>query len=158
MQAPRRCCWPASQFLGFRCALGAVAVESAASPRAEWFYWTTITLSRTPGTALGDWAADEGGLGCPGAAMASGFMLSTVVALWRFTTLSRVALFGLVFILTRPPGATVGDFIDKPLGQGGLDLGRPIASAAPATGIIGHIAFLPQRAGSHPQARTGDLA
>ncbi len=136
----------------WRMALGTIAVETVSSPKTELFYWLTITFSQTLGTALGDWAADTGGLGYLGGAALFGGALLVLVLIWRFTSLSRVALFWTAFILTRPLGATVGDFLDKPLAKGGLDLSRPIASAVLAVAIVALILVLPQRAGSHPKA------
>lgn len=136
----------------WRLALGTIAVETVSSARAEAFYWLTITFSQTLGTALGDWAADDGGLGYLGGAALFGGSLLFLVLLWRFTRVSRVALFWIAFILTRPLGATVGDFLDKPLAQGGLNLSRPIASAVLAVAIVALVALIPQRAGRHPKA------
>jgi len=131
--------------------LGSVSVATVVSPREELFYWVTITFSQTLGTALGDWAAD-GGLGYAGGAIAFGAALLIVAALFYFTKLSRVALFWIAFILTRPLGATVGDFFDKPLASGGLGVSRPIASLILGAIIVGLILLLPQRAGRHPAA------
>lgn len=142
--------------LVWRRTTGTVAVESISSARSEVFYWITITFSQTLGTALGDWAADDGGLGYLGGAAVFGATLAALVLLWRFTSLSRVLLFWAAFILTRPLGATVGDFLDKPLAKGGLDLSRPIASAVLAGAILLLILVLPQRAGGHPKAQAGD--
>ncbi|HRD27471.1 MAG TPA: hypothetical protein PLO65_04130 [Caulobacter sp.] len=136
--------------LAWRLTTGTIAVESVASPRSELFYWLTITFSQTLGTALGDWAADDGGLGYLGGAALFGGVLLALVALWRFTSVSKVMLFWAAFILTRPLGATVGDFLDKPLAQGGLDFSRPVASAVLAVAILALILVLPQRAGAHP--------
>ena len=119
------------------------------TPRAETFYWITITFSQTLGTALGDWAAD-GGLGYSGGALVFGAALALLAILYFATSISRVGLFWAAFILTRPLGATVGDFLDKPVAKGGLELSRPIASAVLAVVIIGLIVLLPQRPGSHP--------
>ena len=130
--------------------LGTVSVDSVASPPAERFYWATITFSQTLGTALGDWAADDGGFGYLGGAMLFGGMLAVLAALYFWTPISRVALFWAAFILTRPLGATVGDFLDKPFAKGGLDLSRPIATAVLFAAIVALIALLPKRAGSHP--------
>jgi uncharacterized membrane-anchored protein len=130
--------------------MGTIGVESVASPKAEAFYWVTITLSQTLGTALGDWAADDAGLGYIGGALMFGGALLILLASYRFTSISRVALFWAAFILTRPLGATVGDFLDKPLAKGGLDLSRPMATLALGVAIIVLVAILPQRAGSHP--------
>lgn len=127
---------------------GSIAVESVASPRSEAFYWLTITFSQTLGTALGDWTADTGGLGYLGGATLFAIGLLLLVALWRFTALSRTALFWAAFILTRPLGATVGDFLDKPLGKGGLDFSRPVASVVLLAAIGALVWLLPQRAAS----------
>ena len=139
----------AASLLVWRAVLGTVAVESIRSDRAELFYWLTITFSQTLGTALGDWAADDGGLGYLGGAVLFGAALLILVLLWRFTAVSRVVLFWCAFVLTRPLGAAVGDFLDKPLAKGGLDLSRPIASAVLAGAMLLLILLLPQRAGSH---------
>jgi uncharacterized membrane-anchored protein len=125
----------------WRSATGSIAVESVHSTRAETFYWITITFSQTLGTALGDWAADDGGLGYLGGAALFGGLLLVLLALWRFTQISRVWLFWAAFILTRPLGATVGDFLDKPLAEGGLNFSRPIASAVLIVVIFALILF-----------------
>ena len=129
--------------------LGTVSVDSIASAPAERFYWATITFSQTLGTALGDWAADNGGLGYLGGALLFGGALAVLAALYYATKISRVALFWAAFILTRPLGATVGDFLDKPFAKGGLDFSRPVASAVLTIAIVALILLLPQRAGSH---------
>ena len=131
---------------------GSVSVDTVSTPRVEAFYWAAITFSQTLGTALGDWVADAG-LGYEGGALLFGAALAVVAAAYFWTNTSRVLLFWAAFILTRPLGATVGDFLDKPLNHGGLALSRPIASAALAGLIIALIVILPQRAGNHPQAR-----
>jgi len=131
---------------------GTIAVDAVATPRAEAFYWAAITVSQTLGTALGDWAADTGGLGYEGAALGFGAALAIVAALYAWAEISHVALFWAAFILTRPLGATVGDFLDKPVSEGGLALSRPLASAALAAFILLCLAFVPQRAGRHPRA------
>ncbi|MCH7860605.1 hypothetical protein ACQKOH_04985 [Sphingomonas sp. NPDC092331] len=130
--------------------LGSVSVDTVRSPRAEGFYWLTITFSQTLGTALGDWAADDGGLGYAGGAMLFGGALAGLALLYYRTGTSRVALFWAAFILTRPLGATVGDFLDKPLAKGGLDFSRPLASAVLAAAILVLILVIPQRPGTHP--------
>lgn len=129
----------------WRFTLGTVSVDSVTAPPAEAFYWLTITLSPTLGTALGDWAADDGGLGYAGGALVFGGALVVLALLWWRTSIDRVLLFWAAFILTRPLGATVGDFLDKPLAKGGLDLSRPLASAVLAAAIVGLIALLPQK-------------
>jgi uncharacterized membrane-anchored protein len=123
---------------------------TVATPKVEIFYWVTITFSQTLGTALGDWLADTGGLGYQGGALVFGAALAIVAAFYYWTSVSRVFLFWTAFILTRPLGATVGDFLDKPISHGGLDLSRPLASTMLAAVIVGLIFLLPQRAGQHP--------
>ena len=135
--------------------LGTVDVNRITGPREETFYWITITFSQTLGTALGDWSADdfsEGGwgLGYSGAALVFGGALALLAILYLTTKANRVALFWVAFIMTRPLGATVGDFLDKPLNHGGLALSRPIASLVMAVAIVALIILLPQRPGSHP--------
>ena len=139
----------ASLFTWYR-SLGTISVSSVNEPRAETFYWITITFSQTLGTALGDWLADTGGRGYIGAATIFAAMLAVVAVLYFRTAISRTMLFWTAFILTRPLGAAVGDFLDKPLDHGGLALSRPMASAALAIVIIALITVLPQRAGNHP--------
>jgi uncharacterized membrane-anchored protein len=142
--------------------LGTVNVNTITTAKAEAFYWMTITFSQTLGTALGDWAADdlsEGGwgLGYGGGALVFGAGLAALAILYLTTKTNRVLLFWAAFILTRPLGATVGDFLDKPVAKGGLELSRPIASLVMAVAIIILIFLLPQRPGGHPgetEART----
>jgi uncharacterized membrane-anchored protein len=133
--------------------VGTVSVNTVTTPKAEAFYWVTITFSQTLGTALGDWAADSG-LGYGGGALVFGALLLVVAAAYFWTSVSRVLLFWTAFILTRPLGATVGDFLDKPMTDGGLDLSRPLASAVIAVFIIACILLIPQRAGVHPGTAT----
>jgi uncharacterized membrane-anchored protein len=130
--------------------LGSISVTTVDTPKVEIFYWLAITFSQTLGTALGDWAADDTGLGYGGGAMVFGAGLVVIAALYFFTKISRVSLFWAAFILTRPLGATVGDFLDKPVSDGGLALSRPLASAVIAAFIILCLLVLPQRAGQHP--------
>ncbi len=132
---------------------GTVSVDTVSTPRSEAFYWAAITFSQTLGTALGDWLADTGGLGYEGGALVFAAALSVVVLLYARTQISRVGLFWAAFILTRPLGATVGDFLDKPVPAGGLNLSRPIASAVIAAFIVALIVLLPQRPGQHPGAQ-----
>lgn len=134
----------------WRLALGSVSVDSVRTPGAEAFYWITITFSQTLGTALGDWTADTSGLGYEGGALLFGGLIMALVAAYLWTRVSRVLLFWAAFILTRPLGATVGDLLDKPHAQGGLDFSRPLASAVLAAFIIVCLVLLPQRAGRHP--------
>ena len=135
---------------------GTVSVDTVSTPKVEAFYWAAITFSQTLGTALGDWIADTGGLGYEGGALVFGAALIGVVALYFFTSTSRVLLFWAAFILTRPLGATVGDFLDKPVSDGGLALSRPLASAIIAVFIVVCVLVLPQRAGTHPGAGKTD--
>jgi uncharacterized membrane-anchored protein len=131
--------------------LGTVSVNTVVEPKAEIFYWVTITFSQTLGTALGDWAADSG-LGYGGGALVFGAGLAVLAALYFRTRISHVFLFWAAFILTRPLGATVGDYLDKPVAQGGLHLDRPTASAVLAIAIVLLIVIFPQRPGRHPGA------
>ena len=134
----------------WRWTTGSISSDAISTPRAEAFYWLTITFSQTLGTALGDWTADTGGLGYVGAALVFGALLAVVAGLYFWTKVNRVLLFWAAFILTRPLGATVGDFLDKPVDHGGLAFSRPLASAVLAAVIIVLILVLPQRAGRHP--------
>jgi len=143
-------CVLASLFAWHR-TLGTVDVNRISTAKAEAFYWVTITFSQTLGTALGDWAADAG-LGYGGGAILFGAALAVIAILYAATRASHVALFWAAFILTRPLGATVGDFLDKPVADGGLDLSRPIASAVLTVAIIALILVIPQRPGSHPES------
>jgi uncharacterized membrane-anchored protein len=127
-----------------------ISVNTVSTPKVEVFYWAAITFSQTLGTALGDWLADTGGLGYEGGALVFGLGLAIVAIAYYWTNISRVGLFWAAFILTRPLGATVGDFLDKPTNHGGLALSRPIASAVIAVFIVGCILLLPQRPGRHP--------
>ncbi len=134
---------------------GTVSVESVSAPKVEVFYWATITFSQTLGTALGDWMADDGGVGFLGGALVFAAALAVVAALYYWTSISRVLLFWAAFILTRPLGATVGDFFDKPLHDGGLNVSRPLATAIIAAFIVACILLIPQRpavyAGADPK-------
>jgi len=126
--------------------LGSVAVDSIRSPRAETFYWITIMFSQTLGTALGDWTADTAGLGYAGGALVFSMLLALVVAAYFWTKFSRTLLFWAAFILTRPLGAVVGDFLDKPVSAGGEALNRYSASVAIIVFIFTCILVFPQRA------------
>jgi uncharacterized membrane-anchored protein len=137
---------------------GTVSVNTVSTPKVEAFYWATITFSQTLGTALGDWLADTGGLGYEGGALVFSAGLVGVAALYYWTSVSRVTLFWVAFILTRPLGATVGDFLDKPVSHGGLNLSRPLASAAIAAVIVALLIVLPQRPGRHPGREEGHPA
>jgi uncharacterized membrane-anchored protein len=148
----------AATLMIWRWSQGTVDVNTVATPKAEAFYWAAITFSQTLGTALGDWIADTGGLGYEGGALVFAAALVAVVLLYYLTDVSRVLLFWAAFILTRPLGATVGDFLDKPVRDGGLALSRPLASAVIAAFIIICVLVLPQRAGRHPGAREAEFA
>ena len=134
-----------SLFIWYR-TLGSVAVDTVASPKAEMFYWITIMFSQTLGTALGDWTADTADLGYSGGAIVFSAMLTIVAALYYRRTLSRTMLFWAAFILTRPLGAVVGDFLDKPISKGGLALSRYSASAALLVLIVLCIFLFSQKA------------
>ena len=131
---------------------GTISVNTVSTPKVEAFYWAAITFSQTLGTALGDWMADTGGLGYEGGALVFAAGLAVIAGLYFWSSVSRVLLFWAAFILTRPLGATVGDFLDKPKKLGGLALSRPLASAVIAAFIILCLFLLPQRAGRHPTA------
>ncbi|MCL6678819.1 hypothetical protein LZ519_05740 [Sphingomonas sp. RG327] len=120
---------------------GRVSSTHVVSGRTELFYWMTITFSQTLGTALGDWAADDGGLGYLGGAALFGGAIAVVATLYFSTRVNRTALFWAAFILTRPLGATVGDFLDKPFSKGGLDLSRPVASLCLAVVLVAVVAI-----------------
>jgi uncharacterized membrane-anchored protein len=129
---------------------GTIAVDSVRDARSELFYWLTITFSQTLGTALGDWVADTQALGYLGGIAVFGGLLAVVAMLYFTTALSRTALFWAAFVLTRPLGAVVGDFLDKPHAQGGLGFSRYAGSIALLAAIALCIALLPQR----PASRT----
>lgn len=135
----------ASLFVWYR-TLGTVAVDTVSTPRAEIFYWVTIMFSQTLGTALGDWTADTAGLGYGGGALIFGGLLAVVAGAYFWTRISHTTLFWAAFILTRPLGAVVGDFLDKPVTAGGLALSRYTASAALLAFIALCIVLFPQRA------------
>lgn len=128
--------------------MGSVSVASVSTPKAEGFYWATIMLSQTLGTALGDWTADTAGLGYLGAAAIFGGLLILVAGAYFWSEISRTALFWAAFVLTRPLGAVVGDFLDKPVESGGLALSRYSATAALLVFIVGCIGFFKQRPAS----------
>ncbi|HVZ44894.1 MAG TPA: hypothetical protein VHA82_13870 [Ramlibacter sp.] len=136
---------------------GNVSVRHVDTARVEWFYWCTILFSQTLGTALGDWTAgsDRGGLGLgyENGALIFGAGLAVVAALYFFTRVSRTALFWAAFVLTRPLGATLGDFLDKPLAQGGLNMSRLYASAALLVFMALCMMLLPQRAATRDAGR-----
>jgi uncharacterized membrane-anchored protein len=126
--------------------MGSVSVKTVNSPKAEMFYWITIMFSQTLGTALGDWTADTAGLGYGGGALIFGGLLVLIAAAYYWTSISKTVLFWAAFILTRPLGAVLGDFLDKPLNHGGLALSRYSASATLLAIMIALILIFPQRA------------
>jgi len=126
--------------------LGSISVETVSTPKAELFYWVTIMFSQTLGTALGDWTADTAGLGYAGAALIFVALLGVVLGLYLGTRISRTLLFWAAFVLTRPLGAAVGDFLDKPVNAGGLALSRYLASGVLLLFIAACILIFPQRA------------
>ncbi|MEO6698053.1 MAG: hypothetical protein ABIM24_01565, partial [Paraperlucidibaca sp.] len=126
--------------------LGSISIHSLHTPRAEYFYWVAILFSQTLGTALGDWTADSAGLGYSAAALVFGLLLLCVVATYLWTSVSRTLLFWAAFILTRPLGAVVGDFLDKPIAAGGLELSRFSASAALMVFIVMCLVLFQQKA------------
>lgn len=129
---------------------GTIAVETVATPGTEAFYWVAITCSQTLGTALGDWTSDVAGLGFAGAAALFAGALIVLAVLYAATALSRVFLFWAAFVITRPLGATFGDLLDKPPGEGGFDISRPLISAGVAAVLVLSVLLLPQRPGRHP--------
>lgn len=129
--------------------LGSVSIETVTYPKAELFYWLTIMFSQTLGTALGDFLADTTGLGYMGGALVFAASLVLIAVLYYYTRLSRTLLFWSAFIFTRPLGATVGDFLDKPLSHGGLNMDRFTASAVLAVLMVVCILFLPQKPAKH---------
>lgn len=133
---------------------GSISVDTVVTPKVEVFYWAAITFSQTLGTALGDWMADDTGLGYVGGSLVFAAALAVVAAAYYLTKISPVLLFWAAFILTRPLGATVGDFLDKPVDEGGLALSRPLATLVLALFIIGCVVILPQRPGVHPTRTT----
>jgi len=128
---------------------GSVAVDTVNSPQSEMFYWVTIMFSQTLGTALGDWTADTAGVGYGGGMIVFGAMLAVIAAAYYRTNISRTALFWAAFILTRPLGAVVGDFLDKPISKGGLELSRYSASATLLVLIVLCVLFVPQKPAQH---------
>jgi uncharacterized membrane-anchored protein len=133
---------------------GTVSVNTVNSPKVETFYWITITFSQTLGTALGDWAADTGGLGYGDGVLVFAGALAVIALAYYFTKISHVVLFWMAFILTRPLGATAGDFLDKPVSDGGMNISRPLASLIIAVAIVICVLVFPQRAGSHTAPAT----
>jgi uncharacterized membrane-anchored protein len=137
-----------ASLLIWRWSTGSISIETVATPRVEIFYWVTIMFSQTLGTALGDWVADTNEMGYLGAAAVFGGLLVVTALLYYFTSVSRVLLFWAAFILTRPLGAVVGDFLDKPVAEGGLALSRYAATAALVVVMVALILIFPQKPAS----------
>nr|WP_294839739.1 hypothetical protein [uncultured Methylotenera sp.] len=134
-----------SFFIWYR-TLGSINISTVSSPKSESFYWLTIMFSQTLGTALGDWTADTAGLGYLGGAAIFSSLLLLIALAYFFTKISHTVLFWFAFVLTRPLGAVVGDYLDKPAAQGGLELSRYSATAALIALIMLCIFVFPQRA------------
>jgi len=137
-----------ASLLIWRWSTGSISIETVSTPKIEMFYWVTIMFSQTLGTALGDWVADTNEMGYLGAAAVFGGLLVFTALLYYFTSLSHAVLFWAAFILTRPLGAVVGDFLDKPHADGGLALSRYTASAALFVVIVLLILIFPQKPAS----------
>ena len=137
-----------ASLLIWRWATGSISIETVSTPKVEMFYWITIMFSQTLGTALGDWVADTQEMGYVGAAAVFGALLLLTALLYYLTNISRVILFWAAFILTRPLGAVVGDFLDKPIAKGGLALSRYNASLALLLVIVALILIFPQKPAS----------
>ena len=137
-----------ASLLIWRWSTGTISIETVSTPKVEIFYWVTIMFSQTLGTALGDWVADTNEMGYLGAAGIFGGALLVTALLYYFTSVSHVILFWTTFILTRPLGAVVGDFLDKPHAQGGLALSRYTASLALLVVIVALILIFRQRPAS----------
>lgn len=134
-----------ASLLIWRWSTGSISIETVSTPKVEIFYWVTIMFSQTLGTALGDWLADTNGMGYLGAgAVFAGLLLITAL-LYYFSNLTHALLFWMAFVLTRPLGATLGDFLDKPIASGGLSLNRYSASLVLLIAIVASILIFPQR-------------
>jgi uncharacterized membrane-anchored protein len=137
-----------ASLLIWRCTTGSISIETVSTPKVEIFYWVTIMFSQTLGTALGDWVADTNEMGYLGGVAIFGGLLLLTALLYYLTSFSRVILFWAAFILTRPLGATVGDFLDKPIAEGGLALSRYTASIALVVVMVALILMFPQKPAS----------
>jgi uncharacterized membrane-anchored protein len=137
-----------ASLLIWRWSTGSISIDTVGTPKVELFYWVTIMFSQTLGTALGDWVADTNGMGYVGAAVVFGGLLLVTALLYYFTSISHVTLFWAAFILTRPLGAVVGDFLDKPIAKGGLALNRYTASLSLLIVIVALILVFPQKPAS----------
>jgi uncharacterized membrane-anchored protein len=134
-----------ASFYAWYRALGSLRLETVSDTRSEFFYWLTIMCSQTLGTALGDWTADSLGLGYAGGALVFGALLLALWLLYRWTAMSRIALFWAAFVLTRPLGAVLGDLLDKPIDHGGLALSRYVASLLLLAAVAAMVFLVPQR-------------
>jgi uncharacterized membrane-anchored protein len=134
-----------ASLLTWRWSTGSISIETVNTPKVEIFYWMTIMFSQTLGTALGDWVADDAGFGYSGAALLFGGILAVLAAMYFLTNVSRTILFWVAFIVTRPLGAVIGDFLDKPVEDGGLELSRLAATLVLMGLIVAFILIFPQR-------------
>lgn len=141
--------------LVWRLVEGNLSVSRIETRRTEVFYWTAILVSNTLGTALGDYLADDSGLGFIGGAALIGGLIALTALIWRSTKASRVALFWIAFVLTRPFGATFGDLLTKPLEKGGLGFGTVGSSLVLAALMIACLVYSERRArailATHPR-------
>jgi uncharacterized membrane-anchored protein len=137
-----------ASLLLWRWSTGSISIETVSTPKVEIFYWVTIMFSQTLGTALGDWVADTNEMGYLGAAAIFGGLLLVTALLYYFTSLSHALLFWAAFILTRPLGAVVGDFLDKPHAQGGLEMSRYTATFALLVVIVALVLIFSQKPAS----------
>src|SRR6478736_5926210 len=137
-----------ASLLTWRWSTGSISIETVSTPKVEIFYWMTIMFSQTLGTALGDWVADDAGFGYSGAALLFGGILVVTALMYFLTNVSRTALFWIAFVVTRPLGAVVGDFLDKPVESGGLELSRLVATLVLMGLIVAFILIFPQKPAS----------
>lgn len=115
---------------------GQIGVDRITTRKNEIFYWLTILVSNTLGTALGDFAADDAGLGFQKGALVFAGLILVVAALHRFSRVPKSILFWAAYVLTRPLGATLGDTLTKPVANGGLNFGRITSSLVIAAGMV----------------------
>jgi len=127
--------------LVWRLVEGSLSVNTITTTRAELFYWTAILVSNTLGTALGDYLADDSGLGFLGGASVIGGLLGLALLAYFFTKVDRVLLFWVAFVLTRPFGATFGDLLTKPIASGGLNFGTIGASLVLGTVLVAFVVY-----------------
>ena len=120
----------------WRTQVGSLSVTNIHTVRVELFYWTAILISNTLGTALGDYLADDSGFGFAGGALLIAASIVLIIVLRFTTSLSRIGLFWVAFVLTRPLGATVGDLLTKSHEKGGFDFGTIGSSAILAAVLV----------------------